>query len=907
MKKLVIGILAHVDAGKTTLSEGMLYKSGTIRKVGRVDNKDAFFDNYDLEKARGITIFSKQAVLEYCDTHMCFLDTPGHVDFSAEMERTLLILDYAILVISGADGVQGHTHTLWDLLRKYKIPVFIFINKMDQDTADKKSLLAELQDSLDSGCIEFGTQQLAAGSKNEFFESLALTDEGLLETYLETGRIPIEAIKKQIKERNIFPCFFGSALKLEGIEELLIGIDEYTIPPDYGDAFGARVFKIVRDEQGNRLTHMKITGGSLKVKTLITNKPEDLGQEEAFDQQDIWEEKVNQIRIYSGAKYETVNSAEAGCTCAVTGLSRTYAGQGLGMESTLVRPLLQPVLIYRLDLPAECDAGRMLPKLYQLEEEHPELHIVWHEDLQEIQAHIMGEVQIEILKKLIEERFGVEVSFGTGNIVYKETIKNTVEGVGHFEPLRHYAEVHLLLEPGAPGSGVQFAAQCSEEVLDKNWQSLVLTHLSEKQHKGVLTGSELTDIKITLAAGRAHQKHTEGGDFRQATYRAVRQGLMQAESVLLEPYYDFTLEVPENMIGRAMSDIERMHGTFELSQSGKGKAALKGTAPVVTMRGYYNEMAAYTKSYGRLFCSLRGYEPCHNSSEVIEQIGYEPERDTENPSGSVFCSHGSGFTVSWNQVKEYMHLETVLPASIPLEKQKATSVRQSFYEEWIDEEEVEAILSQAYGANKRLSSEGKNRSEKKVLKASASVQKHSPKRTPPRQEYLVVDGYNVIFAWKELKNIAKENLDGARYRLLDILCNYQAIIRCELIVVFDAYKVKNHMEEMMEYHNIHVVYTKTAETADHYIERFAYENEHKYNITVATSDALEQIIITGKGCRLLSARELFDEVKRTSEQLHSDYRDRQQKDRNYLLDLNSEEATGHIETLRRKEEDNDDK
>ena len=628
-KHICIGILAHVDAGKTTLSEGLLYTAGTLRKMGRVDNGDAFLDTFDLEKERGITIFSKQALFSWGDTQVTLLDTPGHVDFSAEMERTLQVLDYAILVVSGADGVQGHTQTLWRLLEKYHIPVFLFINKMDQQGTDRKKLLEEIKGRLNENCTDFTEM-----GKDSFYEGVALCDERVLEEYLETGEVGKESLCDMIQGRKLFPCFFGAALRMEGVEEFFDALAEYTITPEYGEEFGAKVFKIARDEQGTRLTYVKVTGGSIGARM------------ELADEAAGWQEKVNQIRIYSGSKYETVQEAGAGMICALTGLTETYPGEGLGKEAMSEKPVLEPVLTYRIEFPEDCDAAVVLPKLRVLEEEEPELHIVWNEKLQEIQAQVMGEVQIEILKSLIFERFGIEIEFGTGNIVYKETIKNAVEGIGHFEPLRHYAEVHLWMEPGEPGSGIQVGADCSEDILDKNWQRLILTHLLEKEHRGVLTGAAITDMKITLVTGRAHLKHTEGGDFRQATYRAVRQGLMQAESVLLEPYYEFRLEVPDSVVGRAMTDIERMYGTFEIQQGADGSAVLTGSAPVITMRDYQREVTVYTKGLGRIYCSLAGYRPCHNAEEVIRETGYEPERDTENPADSVFCAHGEGFNVS---------------------------------------------------------------------------------------------------------------------------------------------------------------------------------------------------------------------------------------------------------------------
>lgn len=873
MKKLTVGILAHVDAGKTTLSEGILYTSGNIRKMGRVDNGDAFLDTYDLERARGITIFSKQAVVPLKEVEITLLDTPGHVDFSAEMERTLQVLDYAILVISGADGVQGHTRTLWSLLKKYKIPVFLFVNKMDQQGTDKEALLYELKNRLDDGCIDFTNTE-----NEDFMENAAMTDEEVLERFLENGIVETEEIKSLIADRKIFPCYFGSALKLQGVEEFLQGIECYVQMPEYPQEFGAKVFKISRDEQGNRLTHLKVTGGTLKVKSLIANGDT--------------EEKINQIRIYSGEKFEMAAEACAGTICAVTGLSRTKPGEGLGLEHTGYEPVLEPVLTYQMILPPEASPATMLPKLRQLEEEEPELHIVWKEDLQEIQVQMMGEVQIEILRSLISDRFGVEVEFGKGNIVYRETIANTVEGVGHFEPLRHYAEVHLLMEPGERGSGVVIDTQCSEDDLDRNWQRLIITHLMEKEYQGVLTGAAITDIKITLAAGRAHQKHTEGGDFRQATYRAVRQGLMQAESVLLEPYYEFRLEIPQAMVGRAMTDIEKMHGAFETPETEGEMSVLTGTAPVACMQDYQKEVIAYTKGTGRLFCDLKGYELCHNADEVIAATGYDPDGDTDNPSGSVFCSHGAGYYVPWNQVKDHMHLESVLMDSSREtdEKEDTLAQRRAYIEEeTIDTEEIDRILEQTYYANQHNKSKWK---KKKIQRKAEDYRSSAVKSSVTRdmsKKYLLVDGYNIIYAWKDLKELADENIDAARGKLMDLLCNYQGIKRMELIVVFDAYRVKGHDTEVLDYHNIHIVYTKEAETADQYIEKFAHEHGRKYDVTVATSDGLEQIIIRGQGCRLLSAREFKKDIEEASRQLREEYMENQVTSKNYLMDVISKE------------------
>ena len=883
-KKIVIGIVAHVDSGKTTLSESMLYLSGKIRKLGRVDNKDAYLDTYALEKARGITIFSKQAQFEIGDTQISLLDTPGHVDFSAEMERTLQVLDYAILVISGADGIQGHTHTLWRLLKLYHIPTFLFINKMDQVGTDPEKLIKELKEHLSERCIVFSDKKDTA-----FYEEIALCDERLMEAYLENDSICDEAINAAIRERQVFPCFFGSALKLNGVENFLRALEHHMMMPEYPDIFGAKVFKIARDEQGNRLTYMKIVGGTLKVKDILSRRSKTLlvGEKDEI----LWEEKVNQIRLYSGNKFEAVQEASSGSICAVTGLNETKPGEGLGYVEKSTTPVLEPVLSYQIILPNECDPRLMLPKLRQLEEEEPELHMIWNEALQEIEAQIMGEVQIEVLQSLILERFGIEVSFGAGTILYKETIDNVVEGVGHFEPLRHYAEVHVLIEPAALGSGVSFETQCSEDELDKNWQRLILTHLQEKPHKGVLTGAMITDVKITLVAGKAHKKHTEGGDFREATYRAVRQGLMEAKSILLEPYYAFELTLPEKMVGRAMTDIEKMQGTSEITKTEEGSVTLVGSAPVVTMRNYQKEVIAYTKGQGQLFCTLKGYFPCHNAEEVIDKIDYDPERDLENPTGSVFCSHGSGYLVPWNEVKSHMHLESYLKPKQPVDMEVETQRETSFYEEQvIDLEEIDEIIKRTYYAN-----QGEKSVWKKVKTAHESYYESiAPTRRSDSSKnltpYLLVDGYNIIFAWEDLSELAKENMDAARIKLMDLLCNYQGIRKCEIIVVFDAYRVKGHQTEIMDYQNIHVVYTKEAETADQYIEKFTHTHHAHYRITVATSDGLEQIIIRGQGCELLSARELRMHMNEVHQEMMSQYESKQKNRPNYLEDHLSDEA-----------------
>ena len=879
MKQLTLGILAHVDAGKTTLSEALLFTAGAIRKAGRVDKKDAFLDNYELERERGITIFSKQAVFSYEDLRITLLDTPGHVDFSTEMERTLQVLDAAVLLISAADGVQSHTRTLWKLLESYQVPVFLFVNKMDQPGADQEKILAGIQNQLSGNCVDFTPLVGAAATESkgaaleadmqEAMEAVAICDEELLNSFLTDGRISQEQLREKIAERKVFPCLFGSALRLQGIEALLSAIAAYAPEKTYPEAFGARVFKVTRDSQGSRLTHMKITGGTLKAKMELTCAEDKT-------------EKVNQIRVYSGERFEAVNEAVAGSVCAVTGLLETMAGQGLGMEKNLESPFLTPVLNYCLLLPEGTDPMAVMPKLKELEEEDPALSFTWEEELKEIHVHVMGEVQMEILKVLIRERFGLEIAFGKGRIVYKETIADTVEGVGHFEPLRHYAEVHLLLEPGEPGSGLQFETDCSEDILARNWQRLILTHLEEKQHRGVLTGSAITDMKITLVSGRAHQKHTEGGDFRKATYRAVRQGLMEAMSVLLEPYYEFRLEIPEEMTGRGMTDMEKLFADFTLTERAEGRCVLTGCAPVETMRDYQKEVYAYTRGQGSLTVRLKGYMPCHNADEVIEERHYDPEADLRNPTGSVFCSHGAGFVVPWNQVKEYMHVESCFAGDRKaieesafqeeLEKRKEAARKReenrsaSGGEYFLGTDEIDAILQQATGAGRGLEKkkEGWQRQSRSTETRQATTRVYQGQ--PKKEEYLLVDGYNVIFAWEELSALSKVTLDGARGRLLDILCDYQAMKGCRLIVVFDAYRLKGHPEEAYAYHNIYVVYTKEAETADRYIERFAHDNSKKYQITVATSDGLEQIIIRGEGCRLLSSRDLQADVERQKEQ-----------------------------------------
>ncbi len=891
-ERLTIGILAHVDAGKTTLAEGILYQTGSIRKAGRVDHGDAFLDTYALEKDRGITIFSKQAVFSLGEKEVTLLDTPGHVDFSAEMERTLQVLDCAVLVINGADGVQGHSETLWKLLERYQIPAFLFVNKMDQEGTDRERLLEELERRLSDRCLDFGRDL----SDGEFAESLAMCDEELLEQYLETGAISGEAVKALVTERKVFPCYFGSALRMEGIGALLEGIALYAEAPEYPEDFGARVYKISRDSQNTRLTHLKVTGGSLKVKQLLTGQ----------GSQGVWEEKADQLRIYSGAGFTAVGEAPAGTVCAVTGLSQTYCGQGLGFEEDSEAPLLEPVLEYRLILPEGCDAVQMYGSLLKLEEEEPLLRVIWVEETGEIHAQVMGEVQIEILQSLIRERFGTEVSFGAGNIVYKETIRNTVEGVGHFEPLRHYAEVHLLLEPGEPGSGLQFFTDCGQDMLDKNWQRLVLTHLEEKRHRGVLTGSELTDVKITLVGGRAHQKHTEGGDFRQATYRAVRQGLMQAESVLLEPVYRYRLEVPSEMVGRALTDLQRMHGTFSAPEQQGEFSVLEGKVPVAAMGDYQREVISYTKGRGKLSCTLHGYEPCRNAEEVIAAYGYDPDADLENPSGSVFCSHGAGFQVPWDQVPRYMHVEGRLKAA-PEQKEelRAAAVSgQSYAAGQAEDKELEAIFVRTYGPVERRrtgfdqtaygAESGAGRREAGQTEARYRAK---PSREPEKQ-YLLVDGYNIIFAWEELSELAERDIAAARGKLMDILSNYQGYKRCTVILVFDAYKVEGGTREIFRYHNIHVVYTKEAETADQYIEKTVHEIGRRHQVTVATSDGLEQVIILGQGGRRMSARGLKEEVLSAAEEIREQCREKGDGGRNYLFDYLSREMAEDLEKIR---------
>ena len=921
MKKLVIGILAHVDAGKTTLSEELLYLCGEIRKIGRVDHGDAFLDTYELEKERGITIFSKQALLKTENMEVTLLDTPGHVDFSAEMERTLQVLDYAILVINGMDGVQSHTMTLWRLLERYQIPTFLFVNKMDQQGTDHDALLNDLKQHLHENCVDFGrTQDTDYGMYEltpEQLENIAVCEEDILETYLETGIVEDRDIARLIIQRKIFPCYFGSALKEKGVKDFWNGVQKYTAEPKRPTEFGAKVFKIARDEQGNRLTYMKITGGSLKVKTLLSSNSNGQSLPGRRAEEAAWEEKADQIRLYSGAKYELTSEAEAGTVCAVTGLTRTYPGEGLGIEQESELPILEPVLNYQIILPDDCDPHQMLQKLRQLEEEEPQLHILWESQFSEIHAQLMGEVQIEILKKLIWDRFHVAVEFGAGSIVYKETVAEPVEGVGHFEPLRHYAEVHLLIEPGEPGSGCQFFTACSEDVLARNWQRLILTHLEEKEHIGVLTGSPLTDVQITILTGRAHAKHTEGGDFRQATYRAVRQGLRKARNILLEPYYEFRLEVPAEMIGRAMADVQKMQGTFDAPEVEGETAILKGTAAVAQMRDYQKEVVSYTHGTGKLFCSLKGYAPCKNQDEVVQNIGYDPEADLENPTGSVFCAHGAGFVVPWDQVEAYMHLQSGVDMDeldseswyedVESAQNPGTAVdnanisgnisgkngKFSYSGSYEEEEELQAIFERTFGPMKR----DRTAFQKKTVHSSTPATRYRAGK-PRQEEYLLVDGYNIIFSWEELNELAKENIHAACDKLMDILSNYQGYRKCTLILVFDAYKVEGHVEEIITYHNIYVVYTKEAETADQYIEKTVHRIGRQYQVTVATSDGLEQVIIMGQGAHRISAQGLKKEIEDTEKTAREEWHQRRQSSKTYLFDHMSEEMQEQMEKIR---------
>ena len=897
-----IGIVAHVDAGKTTLSESMLYHAGAIRKLGRVDHKDAFLDTDQMERERGITIFSKQAVFRWKDRTITLLDTPGHVDFSAEMERVLQVLDCAVLVVSGADGVQGHTQTLWKLLKRYQIPTFLFVNKMDQEGTDGEKLLKELRKRFGENVVPFvdimtesdcpgGKVYLHAkeGAAEDVLEELAVCEDDMMEEYLEEGRISLDKVQKAVADRQVFPCYFGSALHSQGVEELLDGLDLYIKDKTYPAEFGAKVYKIARDNQGNRLTYLKVTGGRLKVKDVVEGL----------------NEKINQIRIYSGEKFEAVQEVEAGRVCAVTGLENTRPGQGIGAEEESDLPVLEPVLTYQILLPDDCDVHKMLLNLKILEEEEPELHIVWEEQTSEIHVQLMGDVQIEILQRMIKERFGVLVEFGEGSIVYKETITAPVEGVGHFEPLRHYAEVHLRLEPGERGSGMQFAAECSEDILDRNWQRLILTHLEEKEHKGVLTGSPITDMKITLTSGRAHQKHTEGGDFRQATYRAVRQGLKKADSILLEPYYEFRMELPSENVGRAMTDIQNMSGKFGTPMIEEETTVLTGSAPVSLMRGYQKEFTAYTGGRGRMAVSLKGYDICHNQEEVLAESTYDSEADLANPTGSVFCAHGAGFVVDWDEVEEYMHMEHTLETGnddemdvmeVTLPKRRHSSIE-------LTQEELDAIYVRTPDPKKNRSTGPVTvRTKEKTREPGSAYQ--DPKWEARRrakagtEEYLLVDGYNIIFSWEELKELSERDIGAARGKLADILSNYQGFRKCTLILVYDAYKVEGNPGEVMKYHNIYIVYTKEAETADQYIEKTVRRIAKNADVTVATSDGLEQVIIMGQGAHRMSAPGLKEEVELALKELRGEHLGRQVNLKNYLLDYLDEETAKQMEEIR---------
>lgn len=843
MKKIVLGILAHVDAGKTTLTESMLYLSKTIRHLGRVDHGDAFLDYNSQERNRGITIFSKQAIFNWNDTRITIIDTPGHVDFSTEMERTLRVLDYAILVISGVDGIQGHSGTIWKLLKHYQVPTFIFINKMDNAHANREILMSELKETFDENCYDFENLD------NSFYENIALNNEKLLEYYLKNNILTREQLIDEIINRQLFPCFFGSALKMTGIEKFLDEFCSYTKEKNYSNEFKARIFKISHDSHGNKLTHLKITGGSLKVKTnLLPN------------------EKVDQIRIYSGNKYKLVEQVTAGDICAIKGLKNIAAGQSIGYQEDIMAPILIPYLDYQIILPDDCDKHVILEKLFLLAQEDPQLHINYDHKSKEIHIQLMGTIQIEILKNIIKERFDVSVDFDYGNIIYRETILETIEGVGHFEPLRHYAEVHLLLEPGEIGSGLQFFTKCKEEVLASHYQRLILSHLEEKAHRGVLTGSLITDMKITLLAGKVHLKHTEGGDFREATYRALRQGLKSTKSILLEPYFKYTLTLPSEYLSRAIYDIEMMNGSYQLPNNQSEILTITGKAPVSKMQGYQNEIVAYTKGKGRLIYQIDGYFPCQNEQEIIEQFNYDSEADVENPTSSVFCRHGAGFNVKWDQVKDYMHIPFQYKQKSVVKENKI--INNNFSNE---DEELENIFIQTYGPLKHRIN---NTASKKII--SEPIYKSIPK-------CLLVDGYNVIYSWPELKELAKDSLDAARMRLIDLMCNYQGYKECILILVFDAYKVKDNLGTSYKYHNIYIVYTKEAQTADMYIERTTHELADKYDITVATSDALEQLIVLGQGAKRISSRELRLEIEHLDKEKLSEFKRKQSKGYNYLL------------------------
>lgn len=832
MKKLTVGILAHVDSGKTTLTEALLYKTGEIRSLGRVDHKDAFLDTHELERLRGITIFAKQAVMKINDTEITLLDTPGHVDFSAETERTLNILDYAILVISGTDGVQNHTETLWKLIKRYNIPTFIFINKTDISDISQKKIMEQIQSRLGHECINF------SDGIDSMHETLALCSEELMQKFLENEALSNEDLISAISNGNTVPCFFGSALKLNGIDEFLQGLEKYTHTPSYGSQFGAKVFKISEAESGTRLTHLKITGGTLKVKDMLDN------------------EKVNQIRIYSGIKYKTVSEAEAGTVCAVTGLNKSMPADVYGAETNQESPMLEPYLDYRVILPDGEDIHKVFNCFRKLCEEDPQLHVQWNEQLKEIHIRLMGEVQTEILKNIIADRYGIQAEFEMGGIVYKETISKPIVGIGHYEPLKHYAEVHLLMEPLPPGSGLAFAADCREEVLDKSWQRLILTHLEEKTHIGILTGSPITDMKISVVAGKSHIKHTEGGDFRQATYRAVRQGLRSTECVLLEPWYNFKIEVPCSSVGRVLSDIQKMSGTFSPPETVGETSVIIGTAPVSEMMGYQTDITAFTHGKGHISCSMKGYESCHNSEEIIAQKGYDCNLDIDNSADSIFCSHGSGYVVKWNEVNSMAHVSSGIKFG---ESAKETDIPEklpSFKKIEATEKELIEIYERTYGPIKR----NEHHTMKTPKTLSGDKKNLNIRRVPSGPEYVLVDGYNIIFGWDDLKAIARDNLDLARHTLINMLSNYQGFRKCELILVFDAYKVKGGHREVEKSGGISIVYTKEAETADAYIEKTSLSLVKEHKVRVATSDNLEQIIILGNGAYRVSASEFKKEV-----------------------------------------------
>ncbi len=943
---LTVGLLAHVDAGKTTLAESVLYLTGAIRRAGRVDHADAFLDTYELEKERGITVFSKQAQCTLGDWQITLLDTPGHADFSAEMERTLQVLDYAVFVVSAPDGVRGQVETLWQLLESFHIPTFIFVNKMDQEGTDRDSILAQLKGQLSDDCIDFAPLQGLSGCGSEaalqrFYEDLAVRDEGLMDNYLRTGRIEKEDTGRLIKNRRIFPCFFGSALKMTGVEDLLSAFEQYAIPVEYPAQFGARVYKISRDAKGERLTHLKITGGCLRIRDAVA---------EEADMQ-TWEEKISQIRIYSGSGYQTVEEAPAGCVCAVTGLTHSFCGEGFGTESgrKVIPSHFSPVLTYRVQLSTDCDPHVMLKNLRELEEEEPQLHIVWVETHSEIQVQVMGDVQAEIFCRMVRDRFGTEVQLEDGSIIYKETVAAPVEGIGHFEPLRHYAEVHLLLEPGPEGSGIVYSDACDDTVLDKSCRNLILAQLAQKRHVGVLTGSELTDVKITVVAGRAHLKHTEGGDFRQAAWRAVRQGLMKADSILLEPVYDFVLDVPTPVIGRAMSDMRRRCATFDTPRTEGDRSVLSGIVPASELGDYGREVTSYSHGLGSLSVCLHGYMPCHNAEEVISSAGYDPETDVDNPSCSVFCSHGAGYVVPWYEVDDLAHVSSGLvlreqseddaPAKSPEDDWRARSDR--YEQQLAADRELREIFERTYGPVKPRparqmkspkeeeewweeiaqdesdcsspepdavsgAAAGQNTAEGTVSGAQSPEQKKHDRKHDVRKdtgkalddEYLLVDGYNVIFGWDELNELSRTSLDAARTRLMDMLSNYQGYRGMKLILIFDAYKVEGAAGEYFRYHNIDVIYTKEDEKADACIERLAHEIGRKHTVTVATSDNLEQVTVMSSGARRLSARELMKDVEEASEQMRREYIGRDSGSKNLLIHQASDEMAEWMQDVR---------